>query len=625
MFMTPCNIRTFTTAFLTATVTLAAFSTNPDAADTSQTVYLEQNWDAEMRADYYYTPQGSLLIPQNWFGALEQADNVNLFATRENLERFGILYADDQPKDRHLPKRLKLKFELPIGFAIDPVDRPGRGHMLGLTCSACHTSNIIVNDTTLVVDGAPSMFDFSSFMTALSASVDAHHPYPADHDSQTASPKFQTFAKRVLSEEHNQEQLDTLAREYAKFADRFVNETAMRMPLQPSGPGRVDALTQIVNSLAVFDLGVEENYVSPDAPTSFPPVWVAPILDWVQWVPIAADPIGRNVGEVLGVFGALDLGDDEDQRFTSSVLLKELFAMEHWIKSLEPPAWQEDIMGPIDEDAAIAGAKLFKSDCLVCHNMQLPGADGTLSYRMTDPKENNFGRQWVAITQIPQEKIGTDPAYVNALARTIETGHLADVLFNGKTTVGTYEFFFETVAASVRKGLKTMFTANLWEKVKYAISGKETIMEYIDYRLRPAEYVCPGDPPLENPPDKPKQYKPCYFDTLKAGPLEAVWATGPFLHNGSVPNVDELLSPVETRSKTFWVGSRKLDTEKMGFLSTEESGGMQFDTGLPGNGNGGHDFRSDSGSPPYTAEERRQIIEYLKDPRRFAVYLASWI
>ncbi len=54
-------------------------------------------------------------------------------------------------------------------------------------------------------------------------------------------------------------------------------------------------------------------------------------------------------------------------------------------------------MGDINEDLAIAGAKLFKSDCLVCHNMQVPDAEGVLSYRMTDPKDNVFGKQWIEI------------------------------------------------------------------------------------------------------------------------------------------------------------------------------------------------------------------------------------
>ena len=257
--------------------------------------------------------------------------------------------------------------------------------------------------------------------------------------------------------------------------------------------------------------------------------------------------------------------------------------------------------------------------------MQVPDQEGNLVYRMTDPTENDFGKQWIAITQIPQSKVGTDPAYVEALTREINTGHLADVLFDGKTKVSTYEFVFETVAASVRKSLKQIFTANLWEKAKYFVSGKETIMKFIDYRLRPGDYVCPGEPPLEDPPEGPKQYKPCYFDTLKAGPLEAIWATGPFLHNGSVPNIDELLRPVEERSTTFWVGSVELDLAKMGFVSKEEGGASLFDTRLRGNGNGGHDFRKELGVPPYTAEERRQIIEYLKDPNQFSGYLLSWI
>ena len=611
--------------FLWATTFLFCFIGHLYASDSNSKIFFEQNWDDEMRADYYYTPQGSLLMPQVWFGALEQENSEGLFAERDHLSKFKILYSEVQPRSQHLPKGLTLTFELPVGFAIDPTERPHVGNMIGLTCSACHTSEIQVNGNILVVDGGPSMFDFSSFMTALSNSIAAQYPDLSEQQSNAMNPKFSRFAERVLGFGASQSEIAALSEQYTEFADQFIRETSMRIPTHPSGPGRVDALTQIVNSLAVFDLGLEENYMFPDAPTSFPPVWTAPILDWVQWVPIAADPIGRNVGEVLGVFGSLDLGNDEETRFTSSALLQNLFDMEHWIKSLEPPVWQEEIMGPIDKKAAIAGARLFRSDCLGCHNMQTPDPEGNLVYRMTDPAENDFGKQWVAITQIPQSKVGTDPAYVEALAREINTGHLADVLFGGKEKVSTYDFFFETVAASVRKSLKTIFTANLWEKAKYFVSGKETIMQFIDYRLRPGDYVCPGDPPMTDPPEGPKQYKPCYFDTLKAGPLESIWATGPFLHNGSVPNLDELLRPVEERSTTFWVGSRELDVVKMGFVSREETGSILFDTQLLGNGNEGHDFRKMQGLPPYTAEERRQFIEYLKDPNQFAVYLLSWI
>ena len=47
------------------------------------------------------------------------------------------------------------------------------------------------------------------------------------------------------------------------------------------------------------------------------------------------------------------------------------------------------------------------------------------------------------------------------------------------------------------------------------------------------------------------QYKP--------RPLAGIWAVGPFLHNGSVPTIYQLLSPADSRDKTFWVGTRDFD------------------------------------------------------------------
>lgn len=70
----------------------------------------------------------------------------------------------------------------------------------------------------------------------------------------------------------------------------------------------------------------------------------------------------------------------------------------------------------------------------------------------------------------------------------------------------------------------------------------------------------------------------------KARPLNGVWASAPFLHNGSVLNLDELLKPANVRLKTFRVGSREFDTEKVGFVN---SGDFEFETASqPGNSNG---------------------------------------
>jgi len=114
------------------------------------------------------------------------------------------------------------------------------------------------------------------------------------------------------------------------------------------------------------------------------------------------------------------------------------------------------------------------------------------------------------------------------------------------------------------------------------------------------------------------QYKP--------RPLAGIWAVGPFLHNGSVPTVYQLLSPADSRDKTFWVGTRDFDSVNLG-LSTQPlpKGGFLLDTSVTGNSNIGHEFRRGyipwkPGSPPqygvigpeWTEAQRWQIIEYLK-------------
>jgi hypothetical protein len=114
------------------------------------------------------------------------------------------------------------------------------------------------------------------------------------------------------------------------------------------------------------------------------------------------------------------------------------------------------------------------------------------------------------------------------------------------------------------------------------------------------------------------QYKP--------RPLAGIWAVGPFLHNGSVPTIYQLLGPADSRDKTFWVGTRDFDSVNLG-LSTRplSKGGFLLDTSITGNSNIGHEFRRGyipwkPGGPPqygvigpeWTEAQRWQIIEYLK-------------
>ena len=70
-------------------------------------------------------------------------------------------------------------------------------------------------------------------------------------------------------------------------------------------------------------------------------------------------------------------------------------------------------------------------------------------------------------------------------------------------------------------------------------------------------------------------------------PLDGIWARAPYIHNGSVPTLDALLSPPDQRPKSFLRGCRDYDPVKVGYRCTK---GAPFNTQLPGNGNGGHEW-----------------------------------
>ncbi|WP_341502552.1 cytochrome c [Gallaecimonas sp. GXIMD4217] len=121
----------------------------------------------------------------------------------------------------------------------------------------------------------------------------------------------------------------------------------------------------------------------------------------------------------------------------------------------------------------------------------------------------------------------------------------------------------------------------------------------------------------------------------KPRPLAGVWATPPFLHNGSVPSLYQMLVPAEERDPRFFVGRRDYDPRHLGYVSVPapngERDGFWFDTGLSGNRNSGHSFGASPAQwrahqadpkgkplprgvigPRLTEEERLAILEYLK-------------
>jgi hypothetical protein len=97
-----------------------------------------------------------------------------------------------------------------------------------------------------------------------------------------------------------------------------------------------------------------------------------------------------------------------------------------------------------------------------------------------------------------------------------------------------------------------------------------------------------------------------------ASSLNGVWLRGPYLHNGSVPSLRELLEPQAQRRSTFFPGNDVVDADNLGFLSTaEEEPGRRrfprFETSKPGNSNAGHLYGTG-----LSRSDQDALLEYLK-------------
>ena len=104
--------------------------------------------------------------------------------------------------------------------------------------------------------------------------------------------------------------------------------------------------------------------------------------------------------------------------------------------------------------------------------------------------------------------------------------------------------------------------------------------------------------------EAPKEFGVRSTGKYWAATLNGVWARSPYLHNGYVRTMQELLTAPAQRAKNFHRGSQEFDPVQMGYT---DAGTYVFDTTAEGNSNSGHDFGT-----KLSAEEKRALMEYLK-------------
>lgn len=563
--------------------------------------YLDQ-WGEEQRQTYYYTPQGTTVkgLRYDWFSALEMPFGTEKFARLDYLARFGFL---TDPKQQ--PSVLN-PGNLPVGFTRHQDSESGE-HFLDISCAACHTGELRYKGQAVRIDGGAALHSLAStvptlrgggFGQALGMSMAFTYYNPL---------KFRRFAQEVLGDQYPQGR-DQLREDFKQVLDRLLatafNDWHRGLYPTEEGFGRTDAFGRIANT--VFgDVLDDANYRVANAPVSYPQLWDIWKFDWVQWNGSAMQPMARNVGEALGVGASLHLLDEhgkgvaEADRYASSVRLHDLYTLEETLKRLQPPKWPEAVFGKVDLPLASRGKALYTENCAYCHAPDPKPRDQRLA-PSRDPEWKMRDPEW-KMRVVPISIVGTDPTTADNIA-----DHRFDISRLGWTKAELSKLDVRLYGASLDEvDFKSISSAK----------GLAYITAYVENRAYQDAGIGPRQRKEMDGYGLPigVQEKRGY----KARPLDGIWATPPFLHNGSVPNLFELLSPVYERQAQFWVGNFEFDPVRVGYRSDKFPGGFLLDTRVTGNGNGGHEFRDGCRQEgvigrALSPDERLALIEYLK-------------
>jgi cytochrome c553 len=575
-------------------------------------VDLDQGWSPSQQTNWYESTQGSRLIPLAWIQALEQKDSTQSFLADQNLLRFG-----------YVPRTLsRSKIRLPRGFVIDTSDDTHLAHThlrwksgqsssqpwVGITCAACHTATISYSGTVLTVLGGPTQADFQSFFDSFDGALEQTAQDPA---------KFARFASSVLKQEDSAQNRALLSSALSDLIKRESQTASLNQTELRYGFGRLDAVGHILNQVQVLT-GIASPPQQPaDAPVSYPFLWNVPQQDKLQWNGMAANhrvraihgqnvdigALGRNAGELTGVFGDIAVVKNPGALggYTSSLDTRNLVGLEDQLRHLRPPRWPSELFGAPDSQAVARGKQLFDQTCKECHAV---AARTDLASPMT--------ATMVKLVQDGSKApIGTDIWMAcNAWYSHGPTGLFQGLIeVNGSGAVGSDDKLANLLAVNVKRVLlgKKYDIAQL---VFIGFFGAEPTPQPVKPEFEDVLKGFHGVPPTE----KQIREKVCTStnDPLlayKGRSLNGIWATAPYLHNGSVPTLWDLLLAPEQRPKTFKTGSTEFDPNKVGFKPADDADNpFVFDTSRPGNSNLGHDY----GTGQLSDEDRQAIVEYLK-------------
>ncbi len=552
-------------------------------------------WTESTKEKFYTQDQGSRIMPLKWISALKQANGLPFLA--DSLGRYG-----------YLPNPKNTETNLPVGFTV--ADENGE-KIIGMNCSACHSRQIEVSGVSYRIDGGPAITDMQSFLSDLHKAVNT---------VLNNSDAFTEFSQTVLGPTPSKLDTEKLHTAVATWFEPYDAIIQRSLPTEsPWGPSRLDAVSMIFNRVTGLDIGTAPNHIilenikRADVPARYPFIWNAPIQDTTQWPGFAPNGnrifgLSRNLGEVFGVFADFHPKKDESRLLKvnyvdhNSANFHGLNKLESLIKKIGPPKWP----WKLDATLVTAGEKVFsKKDpaegnesCADCHAIK-EGKTRSLTHKT-----------WAT----PLIDVGTDSREVNLLGSQIKTGVLEGaVIFPTKPPLKAVDSAFSVLGTVVAGSiLQHYLPVELDAKQQNDLSKLDQLKAKFASEVEKFEDL--GDiGSLDDLKETLEIKKPTASPSFpyESRVLQGIWATAPYLHNGSVSSLTELLTPSAKRSSAFKVGPA-YDIDTVG-LATEQT---RFKFTLKttdcsdrnsGNSHCGHDYGT-----RFTPQEKKALLEYLK-------------
>ena len=409
-------------------------------------------------------------------------------------------------------------------------------------------------------------------------------------------------------------QLDLVLQQYAKIN---ALESKVAANSVEEGYARLDALNRIGNQVFAIDLNNPNNYASHSAPVHFPRIWNAPWFSWVQYDGSIMQPMVRNAGEALGVAAKINLTNPGRELYASSVQVGNIHDMEEMLAGSDPlrkvpgpdgqevpqgfngllaPTWPAKEFGAIDPAKRDEGRKLYRDLCQGCHLPPVNDPDKEFwsdKYWTELPQATG---KYLKVTQVPISFVGTDPGQ-------------AEILQTRTVTVPPYVAidYKDPCAAPSADAAQPVTTTSFAAALGYTVQ-RATETWYLNNKVPPERQE-----EMNGNRANCLQAKAVY----KARPLDGIWAVPPFLHNGSVPTLHDLLLPAAQRPKSFCLGGREYDPKKLGYEASCAKGTTVVDTTVAGSLNTGHEFKDGPKGNgvigrALSEAERMALLEYLK-------------